>query len=178
VPLTFAEMMRISSNPAAADLFLYSPIEKGASLFHGVRKAGMMLVQLPMAIYIAAVAAFATRAHPETMFLLIPGLFVFPAVSLLPALLDSYVPLSIGSRTGQRAVQSLIILVVMVPAALIGMLMAWAQRSGFLWPVVAAEAVIMLGLYAVLLRVVAWRASNPRRRALDDSGKGSWSSPA
>ncbi len=96
---------------------------------------------------------------------------------MLPAVLDSYVPLSVGSRTGQRAVQSLIILMVMVPAALIGMFMAWAQKAGFLWPMVAAEAVIMLAVYAFLLRVVAWRATKGRRPQRD-SGQGNWSASA
>jgi undecaprenyl pyrophosphate phosphatase UppP len=89
--------------------------------------------------------------------------FVFLPVSLLPALLTSYVPLSIGSRTGQRAVQSLIILVVMVPAGVVGMLMLWAQQKGFFWPIVAVEAVVMIGLYILMLRVVAWRAVTGRR---------------
>ncbi len=175
VPLTFVESLRISSNPAAADLFLYSPIEKGASVFHGVRKAGILLVQVPMALYIATVAAWAARSNPQMLLLMIPALFVFPTVSLIPGMMDSYLPLSIGARTGQRAMQSLLFLVVMVPAGLVALLAFWAQKQGLLWLMVAVEAVTMLALHALLLRVVAKRAVTGRRRKEKSSGSEGWS---
>jgi hypothetical protein len=159
VPMTVVESLRISSNPAAADLFLYAPIPRGASVFHGVRKAAILFVQAPMALYILAVAAWTTRAEPQHLLLLVPALFVFPSVSLIPGLIDSYLPLSIAARTGQRSVQGLLILAAMIPAGLIGWVAVWAQKAGWLWPMVIAEAVIMSLVYTGLSGLVAHRAT-------------------
>lgn len=171
VPITVAESLRISSNPAAADLFLYAPIRRGASIFHGVRKASILFVQVPMALYILAVAAWTTRAEPERLLLVVPALFVFPSVSLIPGLIDSYLPLSIAARTGQRSVQSLMIIGVMIPAGLIGWVAVWAQKAGWLWPMVIAEGVIMSLVYAGLVRLVALRASRAGQQTDLDSAR-------
>jgi hypothetical protein len=175
VPMTVLESLRISPNPAAADLFLYSPIRRGASLFHGVRKAAILFVQVPMALYILAVAAWTTRADPQQLLLLVPALFVFPSVSLIPGLIDSYLPLSIAARTGQRSVQGLLIFGAMIPAVLIGMVAYWAQKIGWLWPMVIVEALVMSAVYVGLLRIVAHRGSNQGRKTHLDASQSAWS---
>jgi hypothetical protein len=163
VPVTVLEVLRISANPAAADLFLYSPIQGEASIFHGVRKAAIVFVQAPLLIYILLVSAFAMRADPSRMTLVIPALLVIPTFSLLPGLLGEYLPLSMAARTGQRTVQSFVLFLAMIPAAVLGTVAYIAQQNGLLWALLAIELPVMVGIHTFMLRVVARSARKSKR---------------
>jgi hypothetical protein len=158
VPVTVLEVLRISPNPAAADLFLYSPLDGAARVFHGVRKATIVLVQLPILVYIAAVAAWALRDEPRNLFALLPALLVMPVTSLLPGLLGDYLPLSMVPRSGQRTAQSLLALVAMVPAMGLGFVTWLALENDFLWTLFAIAAPLAIGLHWLVLRIVDARA--------------------
>jgi hypothetical protein len=165
VPMTILEVLRISANPAAADLFLYAPIEGGARLFHGVRKAAIVFVQAPLLLYLTLVSAYVLRSQPGQLWLALPALLAMPTFSLLPGLTGEYLPLSAASRTGQRTAQTAIMFLVMVPAGLLGFLSFLAQKAGLLWVLLAGELVAMIVLHTLLLKIVARRSRSSRGRA-------------
>ncbi len=158
VPLTILEVLRISANPAAADLFLYAPIEGGARLFHGVRKAAIVFVQAPLLAYLLLVSIWVMRAQPERLWLALPALLAMPTLSLLPGVSGEYLPLSAAVRTGQRSMQLAITFMVMIPAVLLGFLAAFAQKAGWLWLLLALELVGVIVLHVLLLRIVDRRS--------------------
>jgi hypothetical protein len=166
VPVTVMELLRISANPAAADLFLYAPIEGGARLFHGVRKAAIVFVQAPLLLYLGLVSIWAKHSEPGQLWLALPALLAMPTFSLLPGLTGEYLPLSAAARTGQRSMQFAITFAVMIPAGLLGGLAYLAQKEGLLWLLLAVELAGMIALHALLRRVVARRSMiSPRRTA-------------
>jgi hypothetical protein len=177
VPFTVIESLRISPNPAAADLFLYSPIAGGARVFHGVRKAAIVLVQVPLAAYIAVVAAFVLRHEPAQLLLALPALLLFPTFSLAPGLLDAYLPLSMPSRTGQRSTQTLLVLLIMLPAGVLAFVAHLAQAAGLLWVMLAVEAPLVVAVHLLLLRFIDRRMSGPIRHKRS-AESGSLSAPA
>jgi hypothetical protein len=164
VPLTILEVLRISANPAAADLFLYAPIEGGARLFHGVRKAAIVFVQAPLLVYLTLISFWVLRSEPEHLWLALPALLAMPTLSLLPGLTGEYLPLSAASRTGQRTAQTAITFLVMIPAGLLGFLAYLAQKGGLLWVLLAGELVAMIVLHTLLLKIVARRSRSSRGR--------------
>jgi len=157
VPLTVLEALRISSNPAAADLFLYAPIEGGARVFHGVRKAAIACVQAPMLLYLLLVSVWVLRDDAQKLWLALPALIAMPTFSLLPGLTGEYLPLSAAPRTGQRTLQTSLTFLVTIPAVALGGLAFLAQRAGLLWLMVAIELAGMIALHFFLLRIVARR---------------------
>jgi ABC-2 type transport system permease protein len=159
VPVTALEVLRNSSNPAAADLFLYTPIQNGIRIFHGVRKAVIVFVQAPMLIYVAAVSLWIMRENPSRMLLVLPPLLVLPTISLLPALFGEYLPLSRASRTGQRTVQTLLVFVAILPAAALGGAAYFAQQNGLLWILFAIALPLMVAIHLFMLRVVERKAA-------------------
>lgn len=165
VPLTVLEVLRVSPNPAAADLFLYAPIEGGARIFHGVRKAAIVTVQLPLLLYLLAVSTYVLHDDLQRLWFVLPALCALPTLSLLPGVSGEYLPLSAAARTGQRTLQTLLSFLVLVPAALLGGLAYFAQQNGLLWLMLALEVSIMVVLHALLLRLVARRSRQPRRAA-------------
>jgi hypothetical protein len=164
VPMTVMDLLRLSTNPAAADLFLYAPIEGGARLFHGVRKAAIVCVQAPLLIYLCLVSALALRSQPEQLWLMLPALLAMPTLSLLPGLTGEYLPLSAAARTGGRSLHIAIIFAVMVPAGLLGVLAHMAQEAGLLWLLLGVELVLLIALHALLRKIVARRSTLSKRR--------------
>ena len=158
VPMTVMDLLRLSANPAAADLFLYAPIDGGARLFHGVRKAAIALVQVPLLVYLTLVSVWAMRGAPDRLWLALPALLAMPTLSLLPGLTGEYLPLSSAARTGQRTLHIMITFAVMIPAGIMGFLAVWAQKEGLLWIMLGVELALMIALHALLLRIVARRS--------------------
>ncbi|MBK7645022.1 MAG: hypothetical protein IPJ19_18580 [Planctomycetes bacterium] len=158
LPITVLETLRITTRPEAADLFLYAPIEGGARIFHGVRKAAIVFVQLPILCYTILVACWAMRAAPTQLLLLLPALVAMPLLSLVPGLTGEYLPLSVASRTGQRTLQSMIVFLVMIPAAIFGGLSYFALRAGWFWPLFALEVPLVIAGHVALRGIVARRS--------------------
>jgi hypothetical protein len=65
VPFTVLEALRVSSHPAAADVFAVTPIRDPSRIFHGVRKASIVFVQLPLLVYVALVGAWVHAPEPR-----------------------------------------------------------------------------------------------------------------
>jgi len=164
VSLTVLELLRIGSQPAAADLFAYSPIAEPERVFHGVRKAAIVFIQLPMFVYVTIIGFIALRATPGLLLSAIPALFVLSPMSLVAGIAGEYVPFSAATRTGERTLRSFIVLIAMIPAGVLGTLSYFAYRYGYLGWVIALTAVLAVVAHVGLSKLVVWRARQPNRR--------------
>lgn len=158
VPLTVMETMRMSNHFVASEIFQAAPLETSSALFHGVRKAVIVLVQLPIAVVAMLLVVFVTKPRDMGLSLAVPVLVALPTLSLAPGILRSYVPLSIAPRRGRQSSQNVatVLVTMAVAGGLIGVsYLAW--KAGFLWILVPIEVVAVIGIHVLLLGAIRHR---------------------
>jgi hypothetical protein len=158
VPLTVMESMRMSNQFAAAELFHAAPLASASSLFHGVRKAVVACIQLPIVIAALLLIGFRSQTPAMSVSLAIPTLLALPTLSLAPGIFSSYVPLSMEPRRGRQSAQNVaaVLMTMLVAGALMGVsYLAWSQ--GLLWILVAVEVAALAVAHGFLLGVIRRR---------------------
>lgn len=176
VSITVLELLRIGSQPVAADLFAYSPIAEPERIFHGVRKAAIVFIQLPILAYVTIVAFVALRETPGLLLCALPAVLIMPPMSLVAGMVGDYVPFSAATRTGERTLRSFVVLIAMIPAGLLGALSYFAYRYGYVGWAIAFTAVFSIVAHIGLSKLVAGRARVPgggRTAATPGWGSGS-----
>jgi ABC-2 type transport system permease protein len=160
LPGVVLEALRISSHPAASELFAVAPIASAGAVFHGVRKAAVWHVSRAMVVALALAVAIVPAGVP----LAVPGLIAFPTFTLLPGLFGVYVPLAIPKARGQQATgnvvlltASTVLLAVLVDATL------RASRAGRLGTLYLGEIGVMLVADRALRRLIARRSLTTSR---------------
>ena len=162
IPLTILESLRMSSHFAAAEIFYAAPLASSSSLFHGVRKATMLLVQLPIACAAIALIGVCSESYLDGIELALPILIALPTLSLAPGLFGSYVPLSMAPRRGRQTSQNIgaVFATMLVGGVLLGL--AYAAKSlGALWILVAVELAVLIAAHRALLRVIVRKRMMP-----------------
>lgn len=162
-PLSALEVMRLSSAPDGAELFLFAPVQRSGALFQGARKAILLCVVVPIALWSLSVAAFVLRAEPEKLLLALPGLLMLGPMSLVPGLRGDFIPLSQAVRSGERASQVLAMFLTMLPLAAVGVCVAIAVHEGY-----SRSALVGSSLFALALHVglSVWVNARSRGRVL------------
>jgi hypothetical protein len=158
VPITVMESMRMSNQFAAADLFHSAPLTSASGLFHGVRKAVVLFVQLPIVVAALLLIWLRSSETAMTASLSIPVLLALPTLSLAPGLFGSYVPLSMEPRRGRQAAQNVtaVLTTMFVAGAILGIsYLAWSQ--GLFWVLVAVEVAALAAAHALFLGVIRRR---------------------
>jgi hypothetical protein len=151
IPSVVLEALRVSSHSRAAELFAVSPLTSAGALFEGVRKAAMFYVVLP-ATLIAVV--WIAVLDPQVLWFAAPTLIALPLLSMLPAALRQYVPLSLPPTTGRQSFVNIVLglLTTIVGGATVGF--AWAAwRIGYLPHFIAVEVLLV----TLITRAVAAR---------------------
>lgn len=164
VPLQVLEMLRLSSTPDSAELFLFTPIRDPAALLHGARKAALFFVTAPLMLYATAFAVWGSRAAPGRLWLLLPVVFLVPALSMLPGLQGDYIPLSQSVRAGERSAQVLSVFLTMIPMGIAFSLLYLAQEAGWLAPALALVLALSIGVHIAMRRRIEKRARFALRR--------------
>jgi hypothetical protein len=160
LPATAMMTFKMSPHYAAADLFRYAPIHGTAAVFHGVRKAILMLLVLPGVVVSGAILWFGA-AERHGLLIALPALMAIPTLSLLEGLAGDYLPLSIAPTTGrQGAVNVGMMLFGFIALALFAGLAALADRQGWFWQMVAAVAAVLALVHPLMLRGIRSRALN------------------
>jgi hypothetical protein len=157
LPTLTLETLRTGTQSVAADVFLYTPLESTASLFHGVRKATIVLVTVPMLVIAFVIIGVAVH-EVEPLLAMLPALIVLPTMTLLDGLVGDYLPLSRSPESGrQTAIQVGVSLATI--AAMGGLFgIGWVARSMHVfWPVLGVELVVVAGIHALLLRKIRAR---------------------
>jgi hypothetical protein len=93
LPATLLDLLRLSEDWHAADLFRQAPLGRPAALFHGTRKTIVLLICVPGILFMA-IAGLVLLNDPTLLFLLLPGAIVIPALSLMPGLSGNFLPFS------------------------------------------------------------------------------------
>jgi ABC-2 type transport system permease protein len=154
-PITVLGLLEISSHSAAAEVFRVAPLASPAALFHGARKAVMLVVVLPTCLVTALLALAVLRASGPLLIGLVPVLLLMPIVELFPALWGRWLPLARdpqrGLEAGGRGGRLLLSFGLLMPVAFIAEL---PLSLAVLGTIIAIELVAVAGVRALLLRRV------------------------
>jgi hypothetical protein len=158
IPMMVVETLRMSSHHAASDLFRYAPLSSADGLFHGVRKAAILLVQLPIVAMGIALIAFKPGADAQSLELVLPIVLAMPTLSLLPGAIGSFMPLSQPPRRGEISSRNTGLTVMMIIAGLVPIGLAWGSLElGVYWPLIAVEVIALVFVHRWLLRMIRER---------------------
>jgi len=148
LPIIAMETLRTSSQAAAADIFATAPIESGAPVFLGVRKATIFYLMVPALCLASGLLALVIHSR-SALLLALPGLVAIPVVSLLPACADTYLPLSRSPQVGTQSAKN--------TSLMLGSMLAMGILAGISY--VASEMnllSILLAVEIVIVAVVYW----------------------
>jgi ABC-2 type transport system permease protein len=157
LPIIAMETLRTSSQAAAADIFATAPLESGAPVFLGVRKATIFYLMVP-ALCIATGLLGLVNHSRSALFLALPGLVAIPIVSLLPACVDTYLPLSRSPQVGtQSAKNTTLMFGTMLTMGILAGISYVASEENFLPILLLVETAIVVTLYWILKRHIQSR---------------------
>jgi hypothetical protein len=152
LPIIAMETLRTSSQAAAADIFATAPLESGASVFLGVRKATNFYLMVP-ALCIATGLLVLVIHSRSALLLALPGLVAIPIVSLLPACVDTYLPLSRSPQIGtQNAKNTTLMFGTMLTMGILAGISYVAYEANLLPILLLVEIAIVLTMYWALKR--------------------------
>jgi len=153
--------LKMSPQFAAADVFRYAPLSGTASVFHGVRKAAIVFMTLPVLV-ISAVLLLLALHDRSWLLATLPAVILMPTLSLADGLAGDYLPLSIAPVTGRQGAVN-VWLNLMTALLALGLTVAgwYARRHGWYWGLIGAEVVLVAGLHFALLRGIRARKLAP-----------------
>jgi len=156
LPLIVTESLRMSSQHAAAEIFVVSPVAGVGQIFHGVRKAAILCVMLPLLVVCGGLSVGLAPSPGQAFLRALPALIALPTLSLGSALSGAYLPFSRpvvrGGPMSRNAV--LMILAMISMGGLLGLAqLAW--RSGVYGYFLAVEAVVLLVIHRVFTRIIS-----------------------
>ncbi|MFN0129276.1 MAG: hypothetical protein ACKV19_21620 [Verrucomicrobiales bacterium] len=135
------EMLRFSDHWRGADIFRLAPLASPAPLFHGTRKAVLLLLCGPVTITLACVLVL-WKGWSGGALLLLPGFLAMPFFAMLPGLWHTLVPFSEPPEQAKNlSAGCLRMIVVLFAALLIAGATWWADTRGWLGLLLIAEAV-------------------------------------
>ena len=155
MPLQALQTLQMSQHYLAADIFAIAPLSSAAPVFHGVRKATIYYLLTPALCVAAILIVYLGPGGTQGLVLALAGVVAIPVVSLMPALLEEYLPLSRPAARGEQSSRNMT-LMFLTMFAMAGVLavafIAWT--FGVIWYVLAGELVIAVLLYRILNRTI------------------------
>ena len=125
-----------------------------AELCHGARRAVLFVLIVPAFIVMGLIVWIAQHSITHLL-LFLPGIILIPIVSLMPAALRRGVPLSLPNEEAKSVGRNMKMLVVMMVAAGLSAIAAWALSRGWFWWMMLAELLVALPIYFGLLALVS-----------------------
>jgi hypothetical protein len=159
VPMMVVALLQYSQHWQAADLFRAAPLAGPAPLCHGVRKAVLLLLTLPLVLTLSA-CVLLIEQHAAALVMMIPGIMVLPVVALIPNLGGRAIPLSQPIEEAKSAGRGLTMMGAIIATMALSGIAMLAWTGGWLWLLLIIEFVIVTALY-VLLRHRINRAGWP-----------------
>jgi len=161
--LPASAMMTLKMSPqfAAADLFRYTPLTGTASLFHGVRKATLVILVLPC-VLVSGLTLWFGLSDRSGLSIALPALVALPTLSLAGGLFGGdYLPLSLAPASGrQGAVNVGMMFVGAVWLAIFAGLAIIAEKNHWFWWLLGFEVVVLALLHPLLLHGIRARPLN------------------
>jgi ABC-2 type transport system permease protein len=134
------EMLRFSDHWRGAEIFRLAPLASPAPLFHGARKAVLLLLCGPVMILLTVVLWW-WKGWSGGALLLLPGFCAMPLFAMLPGLWHTLVPFSEPAEQAKNmSAGCLRMIVVLVAAVLIAGAAWWADARGWLGLLLIVEA--------------------------------------
>lgn len=155
LPLMSMQVTEYSEQWRAAEVFQFTPCGRWQPLFHGARKASLVLITLPVLALLAAVVFFFKHGNSQYL-LLVPSLIVMPVWSLVPGLADPWLPFSKpfdARRQGSRGFTMM--LVVLAVSGILGWMAWFCMAHGLFTLFLIGETAAALIVYAAMSFVIA-----------------------
>ena len=158
MPLQAMQTLQMSQHYLAADIFAIAPLPSAAPVFHGVRKATIYYLLGP-AIFIATILiVYLAPGGIQGLLLALPGVLAIPVVSLMPGLLEEYLPLSRPAARGEQSSRNMT-LMFLTMFAMAGVLavayLSWTFEV--IWYVLPIELIVVAALYQLFNRTIKKR---------------------
>lgn len=155
IPLLSLNLIQVSQNWQAGDIFRLAPTAGPAPFIHGaIRAVGTVLV-LP-ALVILLLLVFLLPGNPARALLLLPGIIALPAYALASGAFDQVVPLSRPTEEAKSASRGLKMMLVISSAMAISGASLVARQYGVFGWYLAGEALVIaavsFGLHAAISR--------------------------
>jgi ABC-2 type transport system permease protein len=158
MPMSALETLRMSSHYMAADIFAIAPLASAAPVFHGVRKATIYYLLVPALCIGGILIAYLATGGRDSLILALPGLIAIPTISLLPGLVDEYLPLSRPAARGEQSSRNMGLMFLTMVVMLFVVVVAYvAWAAGFIWILVTVELVVMSLAHWFFRRVISNR---------------------
>ena len=155
LPATALQAVRMSSQFSAADIFSVAPLASTAPVFHGARKAAIFYLLLPAMCVAGSLIVFLAPAGRESLLLALPGLIAIPTLSLLPGLIEEYLPLSQPAARGEQSSRNMGLMFATMLSMLVVVGFAWLAWSlGLLWLLLLLEILLMALLHWTFNRAI------------------------
>ena len=155
MPLQAMQTLQMSQHYLAADIFAIAPLPSTAPVFHGVRKATIYYLLGPAISIATILIVYLAPGGIQGLLLALPGVLAIPVVSLMPGLLEEYLPLSRPAARGEQSSRNMT-LMFLTMFAMAGVLaiayIAWT--FDVIWYVLAVELVVSGLLYRILNRMI------------------------
>lgn len=161
LPASSMMTLKTSTNFLAGDVFRYAPLAGSASLFHGVRKATILFIALPILVVSAALLLVVLRDRTWLVAVL-PGVMLLPTLTLIEGLAGDYLPLSQAPQMGRQG--AINVGLYLASVLLVGglSLAGWfARRAGWFGVLIGVEAALVILLHIALLRGIRARRLAP-----------------
>ncbi len=134
------EMLRFSDHWRGSDIFRIAPLASPAPLFHGARKAVLLLLCGPVMLILTTVLVL-WKGWAGGVVLLLPGFVAMPLFAMLPGLWHTLVPFSEPPEQAKNlSAGCLRMIVVLVAALVIAAAAWWADTRGWLGLLLIVEA--------------------------------------
>lgn len=153
VPLVGLSVLQYSDQWQASDVFRLAPVQGPDPVCHGARQAILWLVAVPGLLAFTAVT-WLVRRDMSQLQLLLPGAIALPIYCLWPHFGGRGVPFSQASETSRSASRGLTMIGAMLSSIAISSCSLLARSHGLFSWFIAAECVIVTGLYLGLRSVL------------------------
>ena len=149
IPYLGLKLISFSQQWQAADLFRVAPLAGPMPLCDGARRAVLLFLTVPMLIVFGVLAFFLGRGSSHLP-LLLPGLLAVPIYALIPCIGGKAVPLSTPTEEAKSAGRGLSMIGVMLISIVLAAMATLAWSKGIFHWFLLAEAVLAIGIYAVM----------------------------
>ena len=158
LPYQALQTLQMSQHYLAADIFAITPLATAASVFHGVRKATIVYLLLPALAVAGLLTGYLSPGGLQGLQLALPGLLLIPVLTLVPGLVEDYLPLSRPAARGDQTSRNLGLMFVSMIAmtiVLAATYIAWKLEA--LWYMLAIEALVVILIYYLMNRIITNR---------------------
>ncbi|WP_156345979.1 hypothetical protein [Verrucomicrobium spinosum] len=147
-------MLAYSENWRAAELFQSSPEGRWQPLFHGARKAVLVLLAMPL-IALLLMVVLATHGISKWLFLLLPNMVMLPVWSLVPGLVNEWRPFATPYDARDQARWGCLTMMVVMGVSSAVAMAGWGTMKVGVFPLALVGQVVVVGLiYLVLVRKI------------------------